>query len=70
MRLVKDLSLINSSVLHLEIIPDDSNISDDPEAFDFDWALIEQKMRYIKIKIDWKYAFQISAGLQRDKLKV
>ena len=63
MRLVKDLSLIDKDVLSLEVLPDDSNISDKLDAFDLEWTVTEQKERFMKLKIEWKYAFQISAGM-------
>ena len=45
-----------------------TNQIDDPDSLNFDWEVTEFFSSSMKIEIDWKDSYQISAGLQRDVL--
>ena len=70
MRGVDDLSLINDQVLLIDLVPDWTNTSDDPNAFEFTWSVTEFEAKYMKIKIVWKNFNQVSSGGNRDILTV
>ena len=62
MRGVDDLSLINDQILLIDIVPDWTNTSDDPNAFEFSWSVTEFEAKYMKIQIVWDNFYQVSSG--------
>lgn len=62
MRGVDDLSLINDQILLIDIVPDWTNTSDDPNAFEFSWSVTEFDTKYMKIQIVWDNFYQVSSG--------
>ena len=70
MRKVTDLSTIDTSVLKLELFPDESSTYSGKDDLEFDWSVTQFSSYFMNLQINWKQPVQISSGLQRDKLKM
>lgn len=55
--------------MHLELIPDSSNLSDDPAHHDFSWIVSNFTESSMGIKVTFAYHEYISAGTSRDVMK-
>lgn len=70
MKSITDISVIDDKVLDIVVEPDASNSDQDPASFLFNWSVTQFTARSLQIQIEWTNIYRISAGSNRDTLKV
>ena len=70
MKQIDDLSLFNETTFGVDLFPDETNTFDDPSDIDFKWTVVEFTAQSMKVQIEWAKIYQISAGVDRDVLKI
>ena len=70
MRLVEDLSLFTEEVLQLKLKVSDTNYVEDPSSLDFTWRATDFSEKSMTIQLDFSRPAYISAGTERDFMRV
>lgn len=70
MKVVKDLSIFNESVLLVKLTPDESNETSDEADFDFTWTVTDFSEKQMTIQVEWANIYMISQGTSRDLISV
>jgi len=70
MRVVEDLTSFSVLNIGLEVLPNESNEQEDVSKFDFTWVATEFKERSMTIQITFIEPEYISAGLNRDTMRM
>ena len=66
---ISNLTAISDEIILLELIPDQSNIPEDPSDHKFTWTVKSYNERNMKIKVIFNKHEYISAGVERDIFK-
>ena len=57
MRIITDLSQIDTTALELELQPHESNLVEEEDALSFEWTVNDFGSNFMTIQIEWKKPF-------------